>query len=34
MSTIEDNEALREKYASERITQKDGSDRKRTYRIV
>tara|TARA_B100000700_G_scaffold317133_1_gene407944 strand:+ start:341 stop:445 length:105 start_codon:yes stop_codon:yes gene_type:complete len=34
MSTIEDNEALREKYSSDRITQKDGSDRKGIYRIV
>jgi len=33
MSTMEDNEALREKYSSKRITQKDDSDKKGTNSI-
>ena len=34
MSTMDGNEALREKYFFERITQKDGTNKKGTEKIV
>jgi len=34
MSTMEGNEALREKYSFERIAQKDGTNKKGTEKIV